>query len=284
MEQLDSNSMLPDENDIEILSRRNQKRFNKLLPKIEKRIFDLKTQNDQLTQQAAELLAEAAASKTPEIIEAKILVSEYDKAYKEYLKAQIDSEETETQLSAHSSSTSNYGSEIILFSVIIGLVFDFLLWKDIFAGKFGDDDWAERAERASAVILSFSYAFICARLGASYAIKIFTKKRSESTIQKEIEIYNKSTSKSSLGINAFLFLLLTILSTAARFTQNSLNNSDKFILSLAATSIGLVISAIGYWYTDVYEHYIKAAKNKELKAKKNFYRLQKIAKDKNNAN
>ncbi|MDA0763576.1 MAG: hypothetical protein O3A39_03990 [Proteobacteria bacterium] len=276
MEQQDNNLTPLDQDDVQLLSKRNQKRFNKLLPQIEQRIINLKNENQLLTQ-------EVAAAKTPEVIEKKVLVSEYDKAHKEYLKAQIDSEETETQLSAHSSSTSNYGSEIILFSVIIGLVFDFLLWKDIFAGKFGDDDWAERAERASAVILSFSYAFICAQLGASYAIKIFTKKRSESTVQKEIEIYNKSTSKNSLGINAFLFLLLTILSTAARFTQNSLNISDKFILSLAATSIGLVISAIGYWYTDVYEHYIKIAKSKELKAKKNFYRLQKIAKDKNNA-
>lgn len=277
MGQQDNNLTPLDQDDVQLLSKRNQKRFNKLLPQIEQRIINLKNENELLAQ-------EVAAAKTPEVIENKVLVSEYDRAYKEYLKAQIDSEETETQLSVHSSSTSNYGSEIILFSVIIGLVFDFLLWKDIFAGKFGDDDWAERAERASAVILSFSYAFICAQLGASYAIKIFTKKRSESTVQKEIEIYNKSTSKSSLGINAFLFLLLTILSTAARFTQNSLNISDKFILSLAATSIGLVISAIGYWYTDVYEHYIKIAKSKELKAKKNFYRLQKIAKDKTNAN
>lgn len=56
--------------------------------------------------------------------------------------------------------------------------------------------------------------------------------------------------------------------------------SDKFILSLAATSIGLVISAIAYWYTDVYEHFIKTAKNKELKAKKNFYQLDKKIKEK----
>ena len=265
-----------DKDDVQILSRRNQKRFNKLLPQIEQRIISLKNENQSLAQ-------EIAASKTPEVVEAKELVSEYDKAYKDYLAAQIDSEETEKQLSPLASASSNYSSEIIWFSVIIGLVFDFLLWKDIFAGKFGSDAWAERAERASAIILSFSYAFICAQLGASYAIKIFTKKRSESTNQKEIEIYNKYTSKNSLGINLFLFTLLTILSTSARFTQNSLNISDKFILSLAATSIGLVISAIGYWYTDVYEHYIKIAKNKELKAKKNFYRLKKIAKDKNNA-
>jgi len=266
-----------DKDDVQILSRRNQKRFNKLLPQIEQRIISLKNENQSLAE-------EIAATKTPEVIETKMLVSEYDKVYKEYLNAQIDSEETEKQLSVYASTNSNYSSEIIWFSVIIGLVFDFLLWKDIFAGKFGSDAWAERAERASAVILSFSYAFICAQLGASYAIKVFAKKKFGSTNQKEIEIYNRSTAKSSLGINIFLFLLLTILSTAARFSQQSLNVSDKFILSLAATSIGLVISAIGYWYTDVYEHCIKAAKSKELKAKKNFYRLQKMAKEKNNGN
>jgi len=264
------------EDDVKLLSRRNQKRFKKLMPQIEQRIADLKSENQLLTQ-------EISASKTPEIVETKVLVSEYDKAYREYLNAQINSEETEKQLSVHSSSTSNYGSEIIWFSVVIGLVFDFLLWKDIFSGKFGQDIWAERAERASAVIMSFSYAFICAQLGASYAIKVFARKKIESTNQKEIEIYNKSTSKNTFGINVFLFLMLTLLSTSARFTQDSLDVANKFILSLAAVSIGLVISAIGYWYTDVYEHYIKAAKNKENKAKKNFYRLQKKAKGKNNA-
>lgn len=265
------------EDDIKLLSRRNQKRFKKLMPQIEQRIADLKSENESLTK-------EINISKTPEKIEIKTLISEYDKAYREYLNAQINSEETEKQLSVHSSSTSNYGSEIIWFSVVIGLVFDFLLWKDIFSGKFGQDIWAERAERASAVIMSFSYAFICAQLGASYAIRFFARKKIESTNQKEIEIYNKSTSKNTFGINIFLFFMLTLLSTSARFTQDSLDIANKFILSLAAVSIGLVISAIGYWYTDVYEHYIKAAKNKENKAKKNFYKLQKKAKGKNNAN
>ncbi len=277
MEEKDDNLVSLDEDDLKILSKRNQKRFNKLLPQIEQKILNLKNENQILLQ-------EAAAFKTAEVIENKILVSEYDRAHKDYLQAQIESEETQKQLAPYASASSNYSSEIIWFSVVIGLVFDFLLWKDIFAGKFGSDAWAERAERASAIILSFSYAFICAQLGASYAIKVFSKKRSKSTNEKEIEIHNKYTTKSSLGINVFLFLLLTILSTAARFSQESLNLSDKFILSLAATSIGLVISAIGYWYTDIYEHYIKVVKNKELKAKKNFYRLQKINKDKNNAN
>ncbi|MEI7675082.1 MAG: hypothetical protein WCI60_05135 [bacterium] len=272
MEQNSENNIIPFE-DAGILSKRNQKRFNKLIPQLDQKFKELENENQSLKNQATLLASELEATKTPEIIENKIIISDYDKAHKEYLKAQIDSEETEKHLAPHSSSVSNYGSEIIWFSVIIGLVFDFLLWKDIFAGKFGVDAWAERAERASAIILSFSYAFVCSQLGASYAIKMSSKKRSQSNNLKEIEVYRKSTAKDTLGINIFLFSLLTILSTTARFTQSSLVISDKFVLSLAATSIGLVISAIAYWYTDVYDHYIKAAKNKEIKAKKNFQRL-----------
>jgi uncharacterized membrane protein YidH (DUF202 family) len=161
--------------------------------------------------------------------------------------------------------------------VVVGLVFDFLLWKDIFNGKFGEDTWAERAERASAILMSFSYAFICAQLGAAYAVKMLVKKRNKNGIAnpKEIEVYNKSTAKNTIGINLVLFSLLTLLSTAARFTQPGLEISDKFILSLAATTIGLVISAVAYWYTDVYDHFIKAAKNRELMARKNFIKVSK---------
>lgn len=154
------------------------------------------------------------------------------------------------------------------------------MWKDIFAGKFGTDAWAERAERASAVILSFSYAFVCSQLGSAYAVKMLVKKRSHSSNEKEIEVYNKSTAKDTMAINVILFSLLTILSTVARYAQHSLTTSDKFILSLAATSIGLVISAIAYWYTDVYEHFIAAAKNKEAKARKKFYYIEKQIKGK----
>jgi len=275
MDQNSDNNVITSIEDAGILSKRNQKRFNKLIPQLDQKFKELEIENQSLKNRALSLASELEAAKTPEIIENKIIISDYDKAHKEYLKAQIDSEETEKHLTPHAASVSDYGSEIIWFSVIIGLVFDFLLWKDIFAGKFGVDAWAERAERASAIILSFSYAFVCSQLGASYAIKMSSKKRSQSNNLKEIEVYKKSTAKDTLGINVFLFSLLTMLSTAARFTQSSLVLSDKFVLSLAATSIGLVISAIAYWYTDVYDHYIKAAKNKETKAKKNFQRLNK---------
>ena len=262
-----------------VLSRRNKKRFDKLVAGLDKKIIDLEQQNAVLRNNTETLKDQIQSINSVELIEKKDILSEYDKAHKDYLDAQADSEETERELSKQSSSMSEYGTEIIWFSVVIGLVFDFLLWKDIFAGKFGSDSWAERAERASAIILSFSYAFVCAQLGASYAIKTLSSKRKNSTNPKEIEIYNKSTAKNSLGINVLLFSLLTVLSTSARYAEEGLDMTDKFILSLASVSIGLVISAIAYWYTDVYDHFIKAAKKKEEKARKNFYSLNKQIKE-----
>jgi uncharacterized protein YeeX (DUF496 family) len=262
-----------------VLSRRNKKRFDKLVAGLDKKIIDLEQQNAVLRNNTETLKDQIQSINSVELIEKKDILSEYDKAHKDYLDAQADSEETERELSKQSSSMSEYGTEIIWFSVVIGLVFDFLLWKDIFAGKFGSDSWAERAERASAIILSFSYAFVCAQLGASYAIKTLSSKRKNSTNPKEIEIYNKSTAKNSLGINVLLFTLLTVLSSSARYAEEGLDMTDKFILSLASVSIGLVISAIAYWYTDVYDHFIKAAKKKEEKARKNFYSLNKQIKE-----
>jgi len=267
-----------------VLSRRNEKRFAKVTSKFNEKIKTLEEQNLDLLSEVSLLKDKVELNKLPDFIEKKEIISDYDKAHEDYLESQIQSKETEKQLSPYSSSMSTYGKEIIWFSVIIGLVFDFLLWKDIFAGKFGSDAWAERAERASAIILSFSYAFICSQLGAAYAIKMLVKKRSQSSNEKEIEVYNKSTAKDTMGINIFLFSLLTILSTVARYAQGSLTYSDKFILSLAATSIGLVIAAIAYWYTDVYEHFINTAKSKEIKARKNFYMIEKKIKAKKYGN
>ena len=265
------------ETDLSLLSTRNKKRFGKLMDRLQEKYAGVESHNANLASENEQLKKMLEEANTPEKIEKKQLYSDYELAYKEYLDAQSNFEETKKELYPYSSSTSNYGSEIIWFSVIVGLVFDFLLWKDIFSGKFGEDIWAERAERASAVIMSFSYAFICAQLGAAYAIKMLVKKRSNSfnTSEKEKEVYNKSTAKETLGINVVLFCLLTLLSTAARFTEDGLDLSDKFILSLAATSIGLVISAISYWYTDVYDHFIKAAKNREQTARKNFIKVSK---------
>jgi hypothetical protein len=271
-------------NDDIVLSRRNEKKLAKVANKFNEKIKTLEEQNSDLLSEINSLKDEIELNRLPDFIEKKKIISDYDKAHEEYLESQIQSKETEKQLSPYSSSMSTYAKEIIWFSVIIGLVFDFLLWKNIFAGKFGSDAWAQRAEKASAIILSFSYAFMCSQLGAAYAIKMLVKKRSQSSNEKEVEVYNKSTAKDTMGINIFLFCLLTILSTAARYTQVSLTYSDKFILSLAATSIGLVIAAIAYWYTDVYEHFINAAKSKEMKARKNFYMIEKKMKGKKYGN
>lgn len=265
------------EDGIELLSKKNKKRFGKLLDGLSEKYSGVEIENLELKSKNEELQRRLQEASSPKEIEKKELLSEYELAYKEYSDAQNNYQETKEQLHPHSSATSSYGSEIIWFSVVVGLVFDFLLWKDIFTGKFGEDIWAERAERASAVIMSFAYAFICAQLGSTYAIKILVKKRNKSGMAnpKEVEVYNKSTAKDTLAINTTLFFLLTILSTSARFTQPGLDLSDRFILSLAATTIGLVISTVAYWYTDVYDHFIKAAKNRESMARKNFIKVSK---------
>jgi len=260
------------------LSRRTRKKFNKVKNIFNEKIEQLENEKSQLIHQIDSMKNQTSIiekNNNPESFVSNDNILDSTNAYRDYIKAKQDSENIQKELFPYSSSMSNYGSEIIFFSVIVGLIFDFLLWKDIFAGKFGQDSWAERAERASAVIMSFSYAFICSQLGASYAVKMLSKKRLESSSVQEQQIYKKSTAKDSFAINIFLFVLLSTLSTVARFTQDYLSLSDKFILSLAATSIGLVISAIAYWYTDVYEHFIKIAKNKEIKAKKTYYRSQK---------
>ena len=265
------------DNDIEILSTRNKKRFGKLVDRLHEKYSGIEQKNLDLVAENEKLKILVQESSSPKEIEKKQIYSDYELAHKEYLEAQLNYEETKKQLYPFSSSSSNYGSEIIWFSVVVGLVFDFLLWKDIFVGKFGEDIWAERAERASAIIMSFSYAFVCAQLGAAYAVKMLVKKRKykQNATEKETEVYNKSTAKDTLGINLVLFSLLTVLATGARFSQEELDFSDKFILSLAATTIGLVISAVAYWYTDVYDHFIKAAKNRESLARKNFIKVSK---------
>ena len=265
------------DDEVNLLSPKNKKLFGKLVNRLQDKYSNYELENQELKSVKDDLEKKLQEANSPKEIEKKELISEYEMSYREYQQAQTNYQETKEQLYPHSSNTSNYGSEIIWFSVVVGLVFDFLLWKDIFVGKFGEDIWAERAERASAVIMSFSYAFVCAQLGAAYAIKMLVKKRKnkQDTTEKEKEVYNKSTAKDTMGINIVLFLLLTTLATGARFSQQELDYSDRFILSLAATTIGLVISAIAYWYTDVYDHFIKAAKNKESMARKNFIKVSK---------
>ena len=143
----------------EFLSKKNRKRFGKLLDGLSEKYSGVETENLELKSRNEELERKLQEANSPKEIQKKELLSEYELAYKEYSDAQNNYQETKEQLYPHSSATYSYGSEIVWFSVVVGLVFDFLLWKDIFTGKFGEDIWAERAERASAVIMSFAYVF-----------------------------------------------------------------------------------------------------------------------------
>jgi|GEM_PF-3442754 len=246
------------------------------------RIKSLEDENDSLKE--AVRISEDDIKELEEVREITLIkekkytiLSEQDILSARYVDSRDESEEVKTLLSPYSSSMSTYGNEIIWFSIIVGLVFDFLLWKDIFHGKFGVDSWAERAERASAIIMSFSYAYISSQLGIVSAVKSLVNKRknNKDTNHKEIEVYNKFTSKNTFLPTIVLFILLTVLSTTARYTEKGLELSDKFILSLAAFSIGLVIAMISYWYHDVYDYFIKAAANEEKKNKKLLDKLNK---------
>lgn len=266
--------------DVGLLSKRNLKRFGRLTNVLESKIRNVQNQNQTLKEESEKLKQEIEELEKKKIEEKINIIknkTETELAYEKYQQAKKESERTKSYLSPYSSSLSNYGTEIIWFSVVIGLVFDFLLWKDIFEGKFGTDIWAERAERASAIIMAFSYAYVCSRLGVSFAVKALVSKRKkdEKTNYKEIEIYKKSTAKETFWGNMGLFLMLSVLATLARFTEDHLELADKAILSLAAVSIGLVIAAIGYWYHDVYEYFIRAAKNEELKTKKIYEKTKK---------
>jgi hypothetical protein len=264
-------------NKVGLLSKRNQKRFRKLSPIIEQEFNLLQDENNFLKSQLQEL--KTYTQKTEEELvpapEKYTSFSEYEKSYQEYLEAKDFTKTIKKSLNPYLSSTSFYSNEIIWFSVIVGLVFDFLLWKDIFVGKFGTDIWAERAERASAIIMSFSYAYICSKFGMALALKMLIYKRRQmadtALVDKtELEMYKKATLKETFWFTSGLFLVLSILSTTARYSQEVLGTMDKFLLSFAAVSVGLVIAAIGYFYHDVYSHFIKAAEREELKCKKKF--------------
>jgi hypothetical protein len=203
------------------------------------------------------------------VLERKILQKELDKLDKEKSDKTTYNDKLVSELAPRTSS-SPYGTEIIWFSIIIGLVFDFLLWQDIFRGKFGVGPLVGQAERASAVLLSFSYAFVCSQLGVAF--NIFKLKRERGKFSKknskEAEIYNKAVSRDSMLLWSIAFVMLTALATAGRFTEDHLETSDKFILSLAAFAIGFVIVIIGYFYHDIYSHQLRSAKSDLLKTTK----------------
>lgn len=203
------------------------------------------------------------------VLERKILQKQLDKLDKEKLEKSAYNDKLISELAPRTSS-SPYGTEIIWFSIIIGLVFDFLLWQDIFRGKFGLGPLVGQAERASAVLLSFSYAFVCSQLGVAFNIFKLKRERGKFSRKnsKEAEIYNKAVSRESMSLWTIAFIMLTSLSTAGRFTEEQLTTSDKSILSLAAVAIGFVIIIIGYFYHDIYAHELRSAKSDLLKITK----------------
>lgn len=183
----------------------------------------------------------------------------------------ISNNKLNANLSTYTSS-SPYGQEIIWFSIIVGLVFDFLLWQDVFQGKFGIGPFTGQAERASAILLSGSYAFVCSQLGIAlniHRIRI-RRKKSTKTNNKESEIFKKALTRDTLPWWFTAFVLLTILATLARFSQDSVGFMDKLILSLAAFAIGFVITIIGFYYHDIYSHEIKESKYKTEKIIKQY--------------
>ena len=76
-----------------VLSKRNQKRFNKLTNKFNQRIKELQDTNLDLSSQVNNLQTQLDLTKTPEVLEKKTLLSDYDRAYEEYLNAQIESKQ-----------------------------------------------------------------------------------------------------------------------------------------------------------------------------------------------
>jgi len=215
------------------------------------------------------------------VLERKVLQKKLEKIDKEKSEKQSYFDKLTNELSKYVSS-STYGNEIIWFSIIIGLVFDFLLWQDVFEGKFGTGPLVGQAERASAVLLSFSYAFVCSQLGVALNIFMMRRKRGRFSRRKskEAEIYNKAVSRDSTGLWFSSFVMLTVLATAARFSEQHTLILDKIILSLAAFAIGFVIIIIGYHYHDIYSHELRSAKNdlaKSIKLSNSCYvKLQQV--------
>lgn len=167
-----------------------------------------------------------------------------------------------------------WSSEVIWASVFIGFVFDFLLWQSIFEGRFDLGALSTAATRASAVVCSLSYAYVCSQLGVSLCVKSFirSKKDTKNLTQIEKFVYSKCCAKQTFGIWFTLFILLTGVSFLGRFTQDG-TGADQILLSLVSFSISLVVSAIAYQYHDVYDHFYREVKPIKLKTDNKFIGL-----------
>jgi len=199
------------------------------------------------------------------------LLIKHDKANKNYKNALSQHQDISNSLSPYSNST-EFAKQIIIFSAILGALFDLLLWVNIFDNKFGQGYWANSAEKASAIVLTFAYAFVAAMLGVSKEERRVISNRDVDlqTNPKEQAIFNSL--KDSSPVWLILFTGISLISVAFRFTQSG-TFFEHTLLSSLGVIIGLVISTIAYHFHDIYDSHIKASKNNLNKFEKVFEKL-----------
>jgi hypothetical protein len=199
------------------------------------------------------------------------LLIKHDKANKNYKNALSEHQDISNSLSPYSNST-EFAKQIIIFSAILGALFDLLLWVNIFDNKFGQGYWANSAEKASAIVLTFAYAFVAAMLGVSKEERRVISNRDVDlqTNPKEQAIFNSL--KDSSPVWLILFTGISLISVAFRFTQSG-TFFEHTLLSSLGVIIGLVISTIAYHFHDIYDSHIKASKNNLNKFEEVFEKL-----------
>jgi|688.fasta_scaffold00358_58 uncharacterized membrane protein (DUF106 family) len=199
------------------------------------------------------------------------LLIKHDKANKNYKNALSEHQDISNSLSPYSNST-EFAKQIIIFSAILGALFDLLLWVNIFDNKFGQGYWANSAEKASAIVLTFAYAFVATMLGVSKEERRVISNRDVDlqTNPKEQAIFNSL--KDSSPVWLILFTGISLISAAFRFTQSG-TLFEHTLLSSLGVIVGLVISTIAYHFHDIYDSHIKASKNNLNKFEKVFEKL-----------
>lgn len=172
-------------------------------------------------------------------------------------------------LSAFASS-SRWSAEIIWVSIFVGFIFDFLLWESIFQGRFDLGSFSTAATRASAIICSLAYAYVCSQLGIAAQIRSVRKNRPADAITNALEqsIYVKTVSKQTFNLWAGLFFLLSFISVLGRFTTETGSTQDHLLLSFVSVSIALVIATMAFQYHDIYDHYYRNVKKAKIKSEK----------------
>ena len=167
-------------------------------------------------------------------------------------------------------SPNKWSTEIITFSIFVGFIFDFLLWLNIFTDRFDFGSLSVAAARASAVVTSLSYAYVCSQLGVSFHVAQLAKKRSDKLKTNSLEkiVFHKHVSRNTFYIWSFLFVFLSIVSIVGRFTSEGGSTADHVLLSMVTISIALVIAGIGYQYHDIYSQEIRFINSKKLKNEK----------------